>query len=120
MQPGFAHRFIGPAAGAIDHHVGLVFRAIGEVHAGDAIAHHDQIGDPRTADHLGAMTAPRGGQHRVRVNHRIEPAFLRKIRHRRVANGGGIDVRFKLEHLFGVDPFGLVAPGQKLPDILAL
>ena len=120
MQAGLAHRLIGPAAGAVHHHVGLVQRAVGETHARDAIAAHDQIGDPRAADDLGAMTAPRGGQHGMRVDHRIEPAFVRKIRDRRVADAVGIDVRFEFVHLLAVDPLGGVAPGLQLLDILPL
>src|SRR5216684_9141803 len=60
------------------------------------------------------------GQHGVRIDYWVEPAFFRKIRDRRVANDCGIDVGFEFLNLLEVDPLGGVAPGSQLFDIRPL
>jgi len=86
MHPCLTHGLVDPTAGAVDGHVGLVLRAVGQPHARHPIAGRQQIDDLRAANDFRAVTALRGGQHGVRVDHRIEPAFFRKIRDWRVAN----------------------------------
>ena len=59
----------------------------------------DQVYDAGAADDFRAMAKPRGGQHGMRVDHRIEPTLFREKPHRSIADRRRIDVRLQFLHL---------------------
>jgi hypothetical protein len=84
------------------------------------IGGHDQVNDPGAADDLRAMAKPRGGQHGMRVDYRIEPTLLREKRHRRFADRRRIDVGLQFLHLAQRDPLRSITPGPQLLDVFTL
>src|SRR5438477_10071972 len=76
MQTRIPGCLVRPATGTVHYNVGLVLRAVGDADAGHTIADHDQLYDPGAAAAFRAVAYPRGGQQRMRVDHRIEPTLL--------------------------------------------
>src|SRR6266446_3534803 len=120
VQTSIPGCLVGPATGTVHDSVGLVLRAVGDADPGHTIAGHDQVYDPGVADDFRAMAKPRGGQHGVRVDHRIEPTLFRKERHRRIADCRRIDVGLQFLPLAEREPLRGIAPGSQLLDVFTL
>ena len=76
--------------------------------------------DAGAANDCGTMATPRGGQHRMCVDHRIEPTLFREKRHRRIADRRRINVGLQFLHLAQGDPLRGISPGLQLLDIFTL
>src|SRR5580704_14488566 len=119
-RPASRVALVGPATGTVYYDVGLVFRAVGDADAAHTIAGHDQIHDPGAANDFRAVATPRGGQHGMRVDHRIEPTLFGQKRHRRIADRRRINVRLQFLRLAQRDPLSGITPGPQLFDVFTL
>ena len=112
-------RLIGPAAGAVDDGVGAQRLVAVGPYAHDALAPTQQPRHAGVRQHASPPAAC-SSQKRLAIHGWVDPAVVREIRHRRVADGANIDIGLKLAHASVVEPLHAVSPVLQRGDFAAI